>query len=45
MTVNPHIVDKDVKISLMKEFAPALEVVHVGVREQGPREFGPFAVG
>ena len=45
MTVNPHIVDKDVKISLMKEFAPALEVVHVGVREQGPREFGPFAHG
>ena len=45
LSVAPHIVDKDVKIALMKEVALALEVVHVGVTEQGPREFGPFAVG
>lgn len=45
LSVNPRVVDKDVKIALIKEFAPALEVVHVGVREQGPREFGPFAHG
>ena len=45
LTVNPRIVDRDVKIALIKEVAPVLEVVHVGVTEQGPREFGPFAVG
>ena len=44
LMVNPRIVDRDVKIALMKELAPALEVVHVGVTDH-PREFMPFSVG